>query len=346
MNYIPSPHRLTRRQALWFMAGAASTIGLNACNQLPKSTSSAAPANLLPATIATTTWIGNTAIYIAEGKNFFRDAGLNLTVRTFGTVAESFPAFTVGQVQGLTPVTSEVVSLAADGTDYRIVAVMDTSSGADAILAQSGISSVEDFQGKQIAVQRGGVGHFFLLQILAEAGMTEGDVTIVDTTPEAGAAAFEAGNVEIAYSHEPFMAKALSMRKDASIVYDSSKMPTAIADVYAFSTDFIQTNPDAVQGFVSSIFSALDFLKSNEGEALEIAAKRFEITPQDLAAQLKGLSFPDAATNQEMLGNPNSDLYLLKPLTALAEFLKNQEQIETVPDLASFIDPQFVMALS
>jgi NitT/TauT family transport system substrate-binding protein len=329
------------------MAGAASTIGLNACNQLPKgSASSSNTANLVPATIGTTTWIGNTAIYIAEGKNFFRDAGLNLTVRTFGTVAESFPAFAVGQIQGLTPVTSEVVSLAAQGTDYRIVAVMDTSSGADVILAQSGISTVEDFKGKQIAVQRGGVGHFFLLQILAEAGMTEEDVTIVDTTPEAGAAAFEAGNVELAYSYEPFATKALSVRKDASIVYDSSKMPTAIADVYAFSTDFIEANPEAVQGFVSSIFTALDFLKSNEGEALEIAAKRLEITAQDLASQLQGLSLPDLATNQEMLGNPNSDLYLLKPLTALAEFLKKQNQIETLPDLANVIDPQFVMALS
>jgi NitT/TauT family transport system substrate-binding protein len=346
MNYTPSHHRLNRRQALWFMAGAASTIGLNACNQLPKSASSATPANLVPATIATTKWIGNTAIYIAEGKNFFRDAGLNLTVRTFGTVAESFPAFTVGQIQALTPVTSEAVSLAAGGTDYRIVAVMDTSSGADAILAQSGISNVEDFKGKKIAVQRGGVGHFFLLQILAEAGMTEEDVTIVDTTPEAGTAAFEAGNVELAYSYQPYVAKALSVRKDASIAYDSSKMPTAIADVYAFKTDFIEANPEAVQGFVSSIFSALDFLKSNEGEALEIAAKRFEITPQDLASQLQGVSFPDLATNQEMIGNPNSDLYLLKPLTALAEFLKNQKQIETLPDLSTFIDPQFITALS
>ncbi|MBE9178860.1 aliphatic sulfonate ABC transporter substrate-binding protein [Oculatella sp. LEGE 06141] len=346
MSYFPSHHRWTRRQALWFMAGAVGTAGLHACSKLPQSSSATNSTNLTPATIAVTSWIGNTALYIAEEKNFFRDEGLNLTVRTFGTVAESFPAFSVGQLQAVAPVTSEVVALAAQGTDYRIVAVMDTSSGADAILAQGSISSIEDFKGKRIAVQRGGVGHFFLLQILAEVGMREQDVTIVDTTPEAGAAAFEAGNVEIAYSYPPYIDSALAVQKNGRIIYDSSKMPTAIADVYAFSTDFIQTHPEAVQGFVRSIFSALDFLQSNEGEALAIAAKRLEMTPQDLATQLEGVNLPDLATNQEMLGNPESDLYLLKPLTALAEFLQDQNQIETLPDLSNLIDPQFVMALN
>lgn len=346
MTHSPSQQLWTRRQALWFMAGAAGTFGLNACSGLPKGSSAANPTNLTPATIAVTSWIGNTALYIAEEKNFFRDSGLNLTIRTFVSVAESFPAFAIGQIQAVAPVTSEVVSLSAQQTDYRIVGVMDTSVGADAILAQKGISSVQDFKGKRIAVQRGGVGHFFLLQILAEAGMTEEDVIIVDTTTEAGAAAFEAGNVELAYSHAPYVDKALSVQKEASIVYDSSKMPTAIADVYAFNNAFIESNPEAVQGFVKSIFSALDFLKSNEGEALAIAAKRLDVTPEELASQLNGINLPDLETNKEMLGNPESDLYLLKPLNALAEFLKNQNQIETVPDMSNLIDPQFVMALS
>lgn len=335
----------TRRQALRLIAGAASSIGLHACTQSARITSASTPTDLTSASFAVTNWIGNSALYIAEEKNFFKDAGLDLSVRSFGTVAESFPAYSVGQLQGVAPVTSEVVSLAADEVNYRIVAVMDTSVGADAILARNSVSSIKDFKGRQVAVQKGGVGHFFLLQILASAGVKEEDVKIIDTTPEAGAAAYQAGDVEIAYTYAPYIEKAQTIQKDGRVIFDSSKMPTAIADLYTFSTDFIESNPEAVQGFVNGIFKSLDLMQTNPREALAIAAKRFEMQPDELATQLKGIRLPDLKTNQKMLGDPTSDLYMLKPMTAMAEFLKKHGQIQTMPDLSKFIDPQFVMAL-
>lgn len=338
----------TRRQTLRFLAGAAGGVALHGCGRSPGTVSINANSagDLVPATMATTAWIGNSALYIADEKNFFRDAGLNLSIRTYGTVAESFPAFSIGQVQAVSPVASEAVLLAAENVDYRIVAVMDTSSGADALLARNSVSDIADFKGRQVAVQRGGVGHFFLLQVLAEAGLTEADITIVDTTPEAGAAAYEAGNVEIAYSYPPYIDNALTAQRDGRVIYDTSKMPTAILDFYAFNTRFIENYPDAVRAFVSGIFSALDLINADSNEALSIAAKRLGGTADDLKLQLEGIQLPDVQTNLEMLGNPASDLYLVQPLTALAEFLVEQNQIAAVPDMESFIEPQFVQELS
>lgn len=343
MTSFSSP-RWTRRHALWLIAGAASGIGLHGCVQSPSTVSKTPSSNLVQATLAVTTWIGNTPLYVAQEKGYFQEKGLGLTVRTFNTVAESFPAFSTGQIQAVAPVTSEGVSLASQGIDYRIVLVEDTSAGADAVLARNSITDIADFKGKRIAVQKGGVGHFFVLQILAEAGLSEKDVTLLDTTPDAAAAAFEAGNIEIAYVYSPYLEKALENQKDGRVIYDSSKMPTAIADVYAFSTDFIESNPDAVQAFVSGVLKGLDFLKSNPNDALALAAKNLNTDPQSLATQLKGVRLPDLQTNLEMLGNPKSDLYLLKPLTELAKFLKDQNQIAVLPDLSKVLDPRFVKA--
>ena len=75
---------------------------------------------------------------------------------------------------------------------------------------------------------------------------------------------------------------------------------------------------------------------------MAIAAKKLNVTPEDLATQLQGISLPDRETNREMLGNAQSDLYLLKPMTALAEFLNEQNQIDTVPDLSAVLEPRFV----
>lgn len=335
----------TRRRALGFIAGTTGSIALHACTSFAAKRSSPAAPNLGSATFGVTAWIGNAALYIAKEKGFFQDAGLDLKIRQFGTVAESFPAFSIGQIQVVSPVTSEVVSLAAQGTDYRIVAVMDSSAGADAIVARNSIGSIADFKGKEIAVQKGGVGHFFLLQVLAEAGLSEKEVTIIDTTPETAVAAYTSGNVDIAYSYPPHVEKALA-KGDGRIIYDTSKMPTAIVDFYAFNNQFIETNPQAVAAFISGIYQSLDLLNAESQEAYTIAAKYLEVEPQDVKAQLKGVRLPDLQTTQEMLSDPQSDLYVLKPMQAMAEFLKDQGQIKTTPDLSNILDPQFVTALN
>lgn len=336
-------YQLNRRHALWLLAGAAGGLALHGCSTGGGASSSGDPVS---AAIGITTWIGNTNLYIAKGKEFFKENGLNLDVKTFSTVAEAFPAFTAGQLQAISPVTAEAVSLAAKGTDFRIVAVMDTSLGADGILARNSVKDVADFKGRKIGVQSGGVGHFFMLQVLAEAGLSGNDITIVEMTPDAGAAAYKAGNIDIVYSYSPFIEEANAAQTDGRIIYDTSKMPTAIADVFAFRTDFVEQNPDAVQGFVAAIFKGLDLLKNNPSEALAIASEPLGVKPEELEAQLKGIGLPDLASNVEMLGNPSSNLYLLKSLESLAAFLKDQGQIDAIPDLTNVLAPQFVQALS
>ena len=322
-------------------------FGLHACTK-PSSTSTSNSINdvgaAMSASLGITTWIGNAPLWIAQDKGFFKDLGLNLQIKVFDTVAQGFPAFIAGQLDGLAPVTSEAVTLASKGVDFRIVVVEDTSVGADVILARNSIQSIQDFKGKKIAVELGGIGHFFLLQVLQEAGVDPKDVSLLNTPPDAAAAAFQTGNIEIAYCYSPFSDKALAAQKDGRVIYSSKQMPTAIADLYVFSTKFVQSNPKAVAAFVKGNFKGVDFLKNNPQEGLAIAAKQLKITPGELEQQLKGIQIPEAKMNVEMLNNANSDLYMLQPMTKLAKFLQSQNQIQTVPDLSKLLDPKFVQA--
>ncbi|XHX80238.1 MAG: ABC transporter substrate-binding protein [Stenomitos frigidus ULC029] len=343
-------HRWTRRQALWMMTGTIAGVGLHACAKPPESPSvqpaaGDAAGGVLAASMGITTWIGNTPLHIAQEKGFFKDLGLNLTIKVFDTVAQAFPAFTSGQINGLAPVTSEAITLASKGVDFKVVTVEDTSVGADVILARNSIQSIKEFKGKRIAVELGGIGHFFLLQVLDQVGLTGKDVTLVNTPPDAAAAAFQTGKVEIAYSYSPFSDQAIAAQTDGRVIYSSKQMPTAIADLYIFSTKFVQANSKAVAAFVEGNLKGVEFLKTNREEGLKIAAAKLKIKPEALDQQLKGIQIPDKATNVTMLGDPNSDQYLLKPMTRLAEFLKEQKQIQTVPDLAKVLEPQYVMAI-
>lgn len=299
----------------------------------------------MKAVMGMTTWIGNTPAYIAQEKGFFKELGLEVDFKVFDTVAQGFSSFIAGQLDGLAPVTSEAVLLAAKGVDFKVVTVEDTSLGADVILARNKIASVKDFKGKKIGVELNGIGHFFVLQILAEAGLTAKDVTLVNTPPDAAAAAYQAGNLDIVYTYSPFSDKANAAQKDGRAIYSSKQMPTAIADLYIFSTKYIDANSKAVAAFVKGNFKGLEFLKTNRKEGLAIMAKQLKITPEELDKQLKGIQMPPVATNVEMLGNPGSISYMLKPMNELAKFLKAQGQIPEEPDLSKMLDPQFVKAL-
>jgi NitT/TauT family transport system substrate-binding protein len=328
------------------MAGAVGSFGLHACTQ-PTKTSTESAIVPTAAAFGANPWIGQAPLFIAQDKGFFREAGLEMDVKMFGTNLESIPAFAAGQLQGCAAMpSSEAVTMAAKDMSYRIISVMDVSAGGDAILARNSVADIPDFKGKKVAVQVGGLGHFFLLQVLEEAGLSGKDVELVNTAPDAAAAVYQAGNVEIAYTYSPFLEKANEAQTDGRIIYDTSKMPTAIIDLNLVSTEFAETNPQAVQAFVAGIFKAQEFLQTNPDEAHAIVAKHLEIQPDEVETQLQGVRLPDLQTNLEMLNDPNSDLYLLKPMQSMAEFLNDQQQIDTIPDLSGILDPQFLSALN
>ncbi len=339
----------SRRQTLQWLIFASSSVILEACTPLHQGFSGNELADSKPSpsmsfSLGVTTWIGLTPLLIALKKGFFEELGLRVDLKTFGYNPDYISAFLAGKLDAIAPVTSEAVLLATKGKDYRIVLVEDNSVGGDGILARNSISSIKDFKGKKIAVEKGAVSHFFLLKVLTAVGLSEGDVTLVNVDPAGAAAAYQVGNVDIAVTYAPFLKQANLAQPDGRIIYDSSQIPTAITDVYLFATEYIEANPEAVEAFVKGVFKGLGFLNQYPSEGLAIAAKELKIEPDALAADLKGISLPDARANLEMLGNKQSDSYLLEPLMDVARFLAKQGKIDTIPDMEQFLEPKFVKA--
>ena len=341
----------TRRQALWLMTGLTGSLALHACSQSPSGESASTEAGAAPQTTTaetgSTLWIGYTPLYIALEKGFFKESGLNLDYKVFSGSTESDAAFAAGRLDGQNSVTSEVVALASRGQDYRIIMVADSSLGGDGILARNSVKDIADFKGKTVAVEQGGVSHFFLLQVLQEAGLKAEAVQIINMTPDAAAAAYQADKADIAVTYAPFLQKANQAQPDGRVIYDTSKMPTAIMDVYLFSPEFVEQKPQAAQAFVNGILKGIEFLDTNREEALAIAGKKLALSPEEVDAELKGVDLTSLEKNVEMLGKPDSDLYLLPHMKSLGEFLVSQGQIPEAPnDLAQRLDPQFVQSAS
>jgi len=292
------------------------------------------------------TWVGLTPFYVAQEKGYFEESGLEVNLQIFGANTDYISAYLANRIDGaISSVTSENVLMADKGKDFKIVMIQDNSAGADGILARNSIADIADFKGKKVAVEQGGVGHFFLLQVLNEAGLSSDDITIINADAPTAATAYQAGNVDIASSYAPFLSQANEAQADGRIIYDSSKLPSAITDFYTFSTDYIEANPEAVQAFVDGIAKALGFIETNREEAVAIAAASLDVTPEALDADLAGIGLPSVETNIEMLTDASSDIYILNSLNAMGDFLLDQGQIKAIPDMAEFIDPSFVQSV-
>lgn len=339
-----SLYKIRRRYALQLLAGASGAALLHACNAGSNTADSSAESNM-SLTLGSIPWVGQVPMYIAQEKGFYEEAGLDFELRLFGSGNEYIAAFLSDQLDAVSPVTSEAVLIKAQGKDYRIVLVQDNSVGIDGILARDNITSIEDFKGKKVAVETSAVGYFFLLQVLKEAGLSKDDITAINTEPSAAAAAFQSNNVDIAVTYAPFLQEAADAVPDGRIIYDSSQMPTAIADLYIFDTAYTEQNPAAVQAFVNATLRGLEYLNQNPEEGAEIGAAALELDVADVQSDLQGIKLPDRAANLEMLAQPTNSLYLGGPLEDLADFLLSEGQIEQDPgDFASLIDPQFVEA--
>jgi NitT/TauT family transport system substrate-binding protein len=348
-----NPYSIRRRHALQLFAGLSGGLLLHACGQASNSTSatgstesnSSTDKNTTTITMGGPPWIGLSPVYIAQEKGFFAAEGITVDFRQLPSNGEAMSAFASNKIDGMSAVSSEVVLIKSQGKDFKVVLAEDNSLGADGILARNSIASIADFKGKKIAVDTSGVSYFFLLQVMKEAGLSKNDITPVNMDPQGAATAYQSGNVDIAVTYSPSLQRANKAISDGRIIYDTSKMPTAITDLYLFSSDFIEANPKAIQGFVNGVFKGLQFLNEKPDEGLPIAAKVLEVEPEALAADLKGVKLTDITANQKMLGDPASNLYLMKSLKDLANFLVEQDEIEAVPaDLDKIIDPQFVKA--
>ena len=336
-----------RRQVLHLLSGTIAGLSLHACAS-SSSRSGSSPAANTAASIAIVTWVGYAPLYIAQDKGFYQEFGLDLTMQVFGSGAEAIAAFTAGRTNGLSLVPSEAITVAANGKDFRVVYVVDTSNGGDGILARNQIADIAGFKGQRIAVEQGGVSHFFLLQAIADAGLQEADVTLINLAPDAAATAYQAGKVDIAVSYAPFLFTANTAQPDGRIIYDSSqlKLPTAIADLLIFDTQFTEQNPAALEAFIRGSLKGLEFLETNRDEGLAIAAKQLGLSPRELNEQLKGVKLTDLQANVEMLGNANSNLYLLNPMNELASFLQTQGKIQQAPNVSNALEPKFVQTIA
>ncbi|MCA2226035.1 taurine ABC transporter substrate-binding protein [Nonomuraea aurantiaca] len=222
---------------------------------------------------------------------------------------------------------------------YQVAFVLDVAGDNEALVARngSGVSAVKDLRGKKVATPFASTAHYSLLSALSQAGVAESEVNLIDLEPQDILASWTRGDIDAAYTWLPSLKE---LKKSGKTLISSRRLATAgkpTLDLGVVSTAFVQAHPDAVDAWRKVEAKALQLIADDPDAAAQSVAAELNLAKDDAKDQLSQGVFlkPADLAAAEWLGTPSKVGGLAQNLVAAARFLKDQQKIDAVPDLAT-----------
>ncbi|MFH5821757.1 aliphatic sulfonate ABC transporter substrate-binding protein [Georgenia sp. AZ-5] len=172
----------------------------------------------------------------------------------------------------------------SNGSPIRTIDIYSQPEWAALVTTpDSGIDSVDDLRGKQVAATKGTDPYFFLVQSLEEAGVDPSEVTIQNLQHADGRAALESGAVDAWAGLDPIMAAA--EQAGNVLFYRNVDFNT-----YGFlnaTESFLQEQPEVAQTVVDAYEHARAWAQENPEETAAILADVAGIDPAVAAAVIE-----------------------------------------------------------
>jgi NitT/TauT family transport system substrate-binding protein len=253
-------------------------------------------------------WVGNGPFFVAQAKGLFAKEGVAVELINIEDHAAAFGGLFVGQVDAVQGAMPDAPTFAQPDEEPLVcVLALDESRGGDGILATKDIQTVADLRGKSVAVLPGSIGHFYLIVLLKEAGLSEADIEVVDLSAEDAGEAFSLQEVDAAVTNDPFLTEAKNA-EHGHVLTDSTEQPGLLVDCLMTRADVFNDRKDDFQAVARAWDAAVRYIEAHPDEANEIMARHLGGGLEDPAAfgkTLKGVGFYDAKGNQKYFGTPD-----------------------------------------
>jgi NitT/TauT family transport system substrate-binding protein len=293
-----------------------------------------------PLKIAYSDWPGWVAWEVAIQKGWLKQAGVDAEFLWF-EYGPSMEAFTAGKVDAVMVTNGDALVTGANGAKNTIIMLTDYSNGNDMIIAKPGIKSLKDLKGKKIGLEVGFVEHLMLLNALKKIGLTEADITIVNTPTNQTPQVLASGQVDAIAAWQPNAGQALKALAGSTAIYTSADEPGLIYDTITVSPQSLaQRRADWVK-LVSVWDKTLAYINDpkTKDDALKIMAARTGSTPADYAAFIGGTRFLSLAESAKIIAKKGAGFDSLSGSSAVAnEFNVKNAVYKESQDVSAYID--------
>lgn len=222
----------------------------------------------------------------AKEKGFFEEMGLEVEMVEFQGGPAEIAAMASGDID-ISQIGHGAHALCAEGE--AVIFQIDCTSLADAVIGNKdkGVSSIEELKGKTVAVTSGTSAEIILNLALAEAGLSQDDLELVEMDANGIVSAMVSGNVDACATWSPGTGTIMDALGDKGVLLaDNSKY----VDQVTFPSSFITTqkyadeNHDILVRFARALQNASDYRKDNIDEVAKLVAAQCEVDPATMLA--------------------------------------------------------------
>lgn len=217
-------------------------------------------------------------LFVAEGKGFFADEGLNVTLVSFGNrPGDVIPVAIGGSLNSGNAGTNRLISAISQGAKLKIVSSSSTQAPGKASMFlivhnNSGINEPKDLEHKRIGVLMGGPIEYMFDIVLERYNISRDNIEIINIGLDEGVPAFLSNHLDAIFIQTVSYAK-IPKNNTKILLTSSDIIPYESVGVYFFTDDFINEHPELLAKFIKAYYRASEYANTHQEESIEILSK-------------------------------------------------------------------------
>lgn len=240
---------------------------------------------------------------------------IDIEVVQINDYIESINQYSAGAFDACTMTNMDALTIpAAGGLDSTALIVGDFSNGNDGVVLKDK-TSLTDLKGQQVNLVELSVSHYLLARGLESVGLSEKDLTVVNTSDADMVAVYGTDDVTAVSTWNPLLNEIASM-PNSHKVFDSSQIPGEIIDLLVINTETLKKNPNFGKALAGAWYEIMSKMT-----AAETATSAKEYMAAASGTDLAGYENQLAST--EMFYTPQAAL----DLTNSANLVKTMENV-------------------
>ncbi|BBA95619.1 putative lipoprotein [Actinacidiphila reveromycinica] len=272
---------------------------------------------------------GSSLLAIADDQGLWKKEGLSASVKVFTNGPIQIQALGSGDLD-YGYIGPGALWLPASGK-AKLIAV-DTLTYADRVIAQPGITSIEQLKGRKVGVTEGTSGEMILDLALDKAGMKISDIKKVAMDPATIVSAFSAGQIDGAGFYYPLI-DTIKKRKPKLVELAADRdFPD-----HAFPTAFVsgpKADPSRDAKVVRVLQAANDWRVAHKDQAIGLSAKMLQVTEAQVRADAANVQLLTTAQLVAKTKDGTVDTWL----NGLARFFVGTGQLEKAPAPSAYYE--------
>jgi NitT/TauT family transport system substrate-binding protein len=210
--------------------------------------------------------------------------GIEIEVVQFNDYIESINQYTAGQFDSAVMTNMDALTIpAAGGVDTTALIIGDFSNGNDAVILKGEDRGLADIKGDRVNLVELSVSHYALARALDSVGLSERDVTVVNTSDADMVGIYPTSDVTAMVTWNPQVSEIVGGNAYASVVFDSSQIPGEIIDITMINTETMQKHPEYAKALVGAWYETMSIMAKDDAEGRAARTFMGEASGTDLA---------------------------------------------------------------